>query len=198
MRIYQGPVCDLMKHLDCLTGEKNTRPNQPNTHKTHSKLRPEQEKKINIFSSCSVKTSSMLHILKLKCILRMNTQIFLFEDFIIFVWYVIRQDSFQPTLCTVFCITVSVFGPHTWNEAGIYPNSMQNVKDLKIIPRSVYVWLNFAWCVEHHSSPSVCSVHSSSQQMLWSIRLTEMHGVPVWYMHMYAFSLWSVKFANRP
>lgn len=25
-----------------------------------------------------------------------------------------------------------------------------------------------------------------------------MHGVPVWYMHMYAFSLWSVKFANRP
>lgn len=25
-----------------------------------------------------------------------------------------------------------------------------------------------------------------------------MHGVPVWYMHMYAFSLWSVKFANKP
>lgn len=65
-----------------------------------------------MFSSCSVQTSSMLCFLNVKCILKMNIQIFLLEDFIIRV-NVTRQNSFQHCFLCSFLNNISAFGPHT-------------------------------------------------------------------------------------
>lgn len=88
-----------------------------------------------MFSSSSVRTSSMLCFLNVKYILKMNIQIFLLEDFVICV-NVTRQDSFQHCFLCSFLHNISAFGP-PYEMRHLFSCFIENVKCFKVIHRCV-------------------------------------------------------------